>query len=565
MRGGAKQQMLDTLEVERERGITIKSQCVRLYYTNKKGIKHCLNLIDTPGHVDFSYEVSRSLMACEGALLVVDATQGVEAQTIANCYTAEQLQLAVIPVLNKVDVASADCDATARQIEDMIGVDASQAIRVSAKTGEGVQQLLEHIVDSIPAPQKNTSDALLALIVDSWFDKYVGVISMVRVYSGAINKKMKIKICSNNNIFMVEKLGYFAPKKIELESLGEGEVGFIIAGIKDVGAAPVGDSIVAEDDTQTVPLSGFRKIQPRVFAGLYPLDAEDYDHFRDSLQKLCLNDSSLSFEPENSAALGLGFRCGFLGLLHMEIVQERLEREYSVSLITTAPTVVYEVITKQGTVLKIHNPVELPSVNQIAEVREPFIMATIIVPHEHVGAVLDLCMKRRSVLAKQHHSGNQVSLDFEMPLAEVIIDFFNQLKSTTRGYASYDYHFLEFRTSSVVKLDIILNGERVDALSNIIHASKRDSFGRAIVEQLKELIPKQMVAIAIQAAVGGTIIARSTISALRKNVLAKCYGGDVSRKRKLLEKQKEGKKRMKTFSKVDIPQEAFMAMLQHKK
>ncbi|MDI9347242.1 MAG: translation elongation factor 4 [Methylacidiphilales bacterium] len=563
--GVAQNQMLDTLSIERERGITIKSQCVRLSYTSIANQVFTFNLIDTPGHVDFSYEVSRSLSACEGALLVVDATQGVEAQSIANCYTALAQHIEVIPVINKIDVASADCEMTINQIENLIGIEAKNAIRVSAKTGQGVRDLLERVLIAVPHPKKHATTKLQALIIDSWFDNYVGVVSLVRIFSGSIKKKQKIKIYSNKNIFVVEKIGCFTPKKIDLEELTEGEVGIIIAGIRDIHAAPVGDTILDEQDSVSNPIEGFRKIQPRVFAGLYPIDTDDYDRFRDSLLKLGLNDSSLYFEPENSTALGLGFRCGFLGLLHMEIIQERLEREYNHDLITTAPTVVYEVLKKDGVVVRIHNPSELPSPNEIKEIREPFILAKIIVPQLYVGPVMQLCMDRRAKLIKQNHFGSQVSLEFEMPLSEVIMHFFNELKSVSRGFASYDYDFLEYRVCSVMKLDILLNGEKVDALSTIIHKDRLDKYSRTIVERLKELIPRQMIPIAIQSAVGGSIIARSSISALRKNVIAKCYGGDVSRKRKLLEKQKEGKKRMKTFGRVDIPQEAFLSILKYSK
>lgn len=554
-------QMLDSLDIERERGITVKSQCVRLRYTNKDNDVYYLNLIDTPGHVDFSYEVSRSLSACEGALLVVDTSQGVEAQSIANCYTAISQNLIVIPVLNKVDLPSAEIDRTKAQIEDMIGLDTSEAIAISAKTGLGVSSLLENIIETIPAPSGDSTKPLRALIVDSWFDSYVGVVSLIRVFSGTIKTKQKIKICSNQQVFTVEQVGYFSPQKTKLEYLRAGEVGFISASIKDLNAAPVGDTIIDEGRVDVQPLAGFKTITPKVFAGLYPISSDDYSRFRESLQKLCLNDSSLVYEPEKSSALGLGFRCGFLGLLHMEIVQERLEREYQHDLIVTAPTVVYQVVQKNGELSLIHNPEMMQDVSRIKEIREPYILAKIIVPHTHLGAVIKLCMESRATLTKQSHSGNHVNLEFEIPMSEVVSDFFDQLKSVSRGYASYDYEFINFRASAVVKMDILINEQKIDALSVMIHKENVKTSSRKIVEKLKELIPRQMVPIAIQAAVGGTIHARSSISALRKNVLAKCYGGDITRKRKLLEKQKEGKKRMKSFSNVDIPQEAFMMLL----
>ena len=559
-------QVLDSLDIERERGITIKSQCVRLNFHSKDNKKYVLNLIDTPGHVDFSYEVSRSLSACEGALLVVDASQGVEAQSIANCYTAIDQDITVLPVLNKIDLDSADIEATSNQIEEIIGIDASNASTISAKTGHQVKELLEKIVSEIPPPKGNSGDALQALIIDSWFDSYIGVVSLIRVFSGEIYRKQKITMYHNQQSYIVEKLGFFAPHKQELDCLRAGEVGFIAAGIKDLSGAPVGETIIDETSSEKMaPLVGFRKIRPKVFAGLYPVSSDDYQRFRESLQKLSLNDASLQYQPETSSALGLGFRCGFLGLLHMEIIQERLEKEYNHNLIMTTPTVVYKVIKKNKQVEFVHNPEELAEPTQIDKILEPYILAKIIVPNQYMGPVMELCMNSRAVLKKQNHIGTQVNLEFEMPLSEVITNFFNQLKSASRGYASYDYDSLDFRESNIVKLDILVNGERVDALSVMMHKENLKQSSRKLVDRLKELIPRQMVAIAIQAAIGGTIVARSTISAMRKNVLAKCYGGDVSRKRKLLEKQKAGKKRMKSFSNVDIPQEAFMALLDQQK
>ena len=556
------EQVLDSMELERERGITIKAQSVTLHYEAHDGQRYQLNLIDTPGHVDFSYEVSRSLAACEGALLVVDASQGVEAQSVANCYTAIEQGLEVLPVINKIDLPSADPARVAREIEDIIGIEARDAARVSAKTGEGVPELLETLVRRIPAPQGDPEAPLQALIIDSWFDNYVGVVSLVRVVNGRLATGDKIRVMSTGRSHAVDKLGRFTPKSVAQESLSAGEVGFVVAGIKEIDGAPVGDSITLESRPASAPLPGFREIKPRVFAGLFPVNSEDYGAFRDALAKLRLNDSALRYEPEVSGALGFGFRCGFLGLLHMDIVQERLEREYHLELVTSAPTVVYEVARTDGKLEYVDNPAKLPPLNEIDEIREPIILASILSPPEHVGAVMKLCNEKRGVQKKMLYLGTQVSLQFELPLAEVVLDFFDRLKSVSRGYASFDYDFSHFQAAPLVKLDILINGERVDALSAIVHRESAYHRGRELVDKMQELIPRQMFEVAVQAAIGTSVIARATVKALRKNVLAKCYGGDVTRKRKLLEKQKEGKKRMKQLGHVEIPQEAFLAVLQ---
>ncbi len=554
-------QVLDSMDLERERGITIKAQSVTLQYLAGDGERYQLNLIDTPGHVDFSYEVSRSLAACDGALLVVDASQGVEAQSVANCYTAIEQGLEVVPVINKIDLPSADPDRVRSEIEEIIGIDASEAVRVSAKTGEGVPELLEQIIRRIPPPRGDPAAPVQALIVDSWFDNYVGVVSLVRVVNGTLRRGEKIRVMSTGRSHQIDKLGRFTPKSIALESLSAGEVGFIVAGIREIDGAPVGDTITLEARPCEAPLPGFKQIQPRVFAGVFPVNAEDYESFRDALAKLKLNDSALHYEPEVSTALGFGFRCGFLGLLHMDIVQERLEREYSLDLITSAPTVVYEVAGTDGSVLYVDNPSKLPAANQIEEIREPIITASILVPPDYVGAVLGLCSEKRGVQKKMQFMATAVSLQYELPLAEVVLDFFDRLKSASRGYASFDYEFSHFAAAPLVKLDILINGDRVDALSIIVHRDSAYSRGRDLVDKMQELIPRQMFEVAVQAAIGSHIIARATVKALRKNVLAKCYGGDITRKRKLLEKQKEGKKRMKQVGQVEIPQEAFLAVL----
>ncbi len=555
------EQVLDSMDLERERGITIKAQSVSLNYTARDGHVYELNLIDTPGHVDFSYEVSRSLAACEGALLVVDAAQGVEAQSVANCYTAIDLDLEVVPVLNKIDLPAADPERVIGEIEEIIGLDATDAVRVSAKTGEGVLDVLEEVVRRIPPPGGDDDEPLKALIIDSWFDSYVGVISLVRIMDGRLERRNKIKVMSTGRHFQVERLGVFTPKQEDREQLSAGDVGFLIAGIKDIDGAPVGDTLTLLNAPAKEPLPGFKMVQPNVFAGLYPVVSDDYENLRDALQKLRLNDAALHYEPETSEALGFGFRCGFLGMLHMEIVQERLEREYNLDLITTAPTVIYEVLNTSHELLKIDNPASLPAVNKIEEIREPIIMANILVPQEYVGNVISLCIEKRGVQKDMQYLGNQVSLNYELPLSEVVLDFFDRLKSVSRGYASFDYHFVRFQAAPLVKLDILINGERVDALSLIIHRDAAQSRGRLLASKMKELIPRQMYDVAIQSAIGAQIIARTNVKALRKNVTAKCYGGDVSRKRKLLEKQKAGKKRMKQFGRVEIPQAAFLAVL----
>ena len=554
-------QVLDSMELERERGITIKAQSVTLYYSAADGERYQLNMIDTPGHVDFSYEVSRSLAACDGALLVVDASQGVEAQSVANCYTAIEQGLEVVPVINKIDLPSADPERVAHEIEEIIGIEASDAARVSAKTGEGVGELLEILIRRIPAPRGDPQGPLQALIIDSWFDNYVGVVSLVRVVNGSLKTGDKIRVVSTGRSHLVDRLGRFTPKATVEQSLAAGDVGFVVAGIKEIDGAPVGDTITLENRPAESALPGFKQIKPRVFAGLFPVNSEDYEKFRDALSKLRLNDSALHYEPEVSGALGFGFRIGFLGLLHMDIVQERLEREYQLTLVTSAPTVVYEVLRTDQRLDYVDNPAKLPALNEIAEIREPIIIANILVPPDHVGAVLKLCNDKRGVQKKMLYLGTQVSLQYELPLAEVVLDFFDRLKSVSRGYASFDYEFSHFEAAPLVKLDILINAERVDALSIIVHKESAYQRGRELVDKMQELIPRQMFEVAVQAAIGSAVIARATVKALRKNVLAKCYGGDVSRKRKLLEKQKEGKKRMKQLGRVEIPQEAFLAVL----
>jgi len=555
------EQVLDSMDLERERGITIKAQCVSLDYKAKDGKTYKLNFIDTPGHVDFSYEVSRSLAACEGALLVVDASQGVEAQSVANCYTAIDLGLEVVPVLNKIDLPSAEPQRVIQEIEEIIGIEAGDAIEVSAKTGIGVEDLLEQLISRIPPPEGDAEKPLQALIIDSWFDNFVGVISLVRVINGSIKPKQKIKVMSTGMIYQVDHVGIFTPKRTNNNGLSAGDVGFIIAGIKEVDGAPVGDTLTTSINPSQEALPGFQKLQPRVFAGMFPVSSEDYEDFREALQKLRLNDSALQYEPETSDALGFGFRIGFLGMLHLEIVQERLEREYNLDLITTAPTVIYEVLTTSGEVLSIDNPSSLPAVNKIEEIREPIIQANILVPQEYVGAVLTLCIEKRGVQKDIQYLGKQVSIVYEMPMSEVVLDFFDRLKSVSRGYASFDYQLLRFQAAELVKVDVLINSERVDALSIIIHKEHSVRRGRELAEKMREIIPRQMFDVAIQSAIGAQIIARTTVKALRKNVTAKCYGGDVSRKRKLLEKQKAGKKRMKQVGRVEIPQEAFLAVL----
>ncbi|HKQ15701.1 MAG TPA: translation elongation factor 4 [Steroidobacteraceae bacterium] len=555
-------QVLDSMDLERERGITIKAQSVSLRYQARDGQTYQLNMIDTPGHVDFSYEVSRSLAACEGALLVVDAAQGVEAQSVANCYTAIEQGLEVLPVLNKIDLPSADPAKVIKEIEEIIGIEAHDALRVSAKTGENVPELLEELVRRIPAPGGNPDGPLQALIIDSWFDNYVGVVSLVRVMNGSLKTGAKIRVWSTGRAHQVDKLGRFTPKSMTSETLETGEVGFVIAGIKEIDGAPVGDTITLDARPASEPLAGFKKVQPRVFAGLFPVKSEDYESFRDALAKLKLNDSALHYEPEVSTALGFGFRCGFLGLLHMDIVQERLEREYDLTLVTSAPTVVYEIALTDGTTVYVDNPAKLPPSNEIEDIREPLITANILLPPEYVGAVIKLCTDKRGKQTKMLYVGNQVSLQYEMPLAEVVLDFFDRLKSVSRGYASFDYEFNRFESAPVERLDVLINGDVVDALSMIVHRDNAYHRGRELVDKMQELIPRQMFEVAVQAAIGSHIIARATVKALRKNVLAKCYGGDITRKRKLLEKQKEGKKRMKQLGSVEIPQEAFLAVLQ---
>jgi len=554
-------QVLDSMDIERERGITIKSQSVSLDYHADDGETYRLNFIDTPGHVDFSYEVSRSLSACEGALLVVDVAQGVEAQSVANCYTAIELGLEVMPILNKIDLPAADPERVIQEIEEIIGIEAEGAVRVSAKTGVGIKETLEALVKIIPAPVGDIDAPLQALIIDSWFDNYLGVVSLVRIVHGRISAKSKIRIMSTGRDFLVDMVGIFTPKRVVTDALEAGDVGYIVAGIKDITGAPVGDTITRADRPSEEQLSGFEKIQPRVFAGLFPISSDDYESFREALQKLSINDASLFYEPENSQALGFGFRCGFLGMLHMEIIQERLEREYDIDLITTAPTVIYEVLDTKGEVIKIDNPSRLPEANYIDEIREPIISANLLLPQEYVGNVINLCIEKRGVQKSMQYLGNQVTMTYEMPMNEMVLDFFDRLKSVSRGFASMEYHFSHFEPANVVKLDVLINGECVDALAVIVHREQAQSRGRDLVERMRDIIPRQMFDVAIQAAIGTHVIARSNVKALRKNVTAKCYGGDVSRKRKLLEKQKAGKKRMKQVGSVEIPQEAFMAVL----
>jgi len=554
-------QVLDSMDLERERGITIKAQSVSLKYEAKDGETYTLNFIDTPGHVDFSYEVSRSLAACEGALLIVDASQGVEAQSVANCYTAIDLDLEVIPVLNKVDLPAAEPERVKREIEEIIGLDASEALEISAKTGLGIEELLEQIIELIPAPKGDACNRTQALIIDSWFDSYVGVITLVRVVEGSIRPRQKIQIMSTGREFMVEKVGVFTPKRKETGQLQAGDVGFIIAGIKDIESAKVGDTITLGQNPARQALADFKEIQPRVFAGMFPISSDDYSNCREALKKLKLNDAALQFEPETSQALGFGFRCGFLGLLHMEIVQERLEREYDLDLITTAPTVIYQVETTAGEIIEIHNPADLPAINRINEIREPIIRASMLLPEDYIGSVIALCIEKRGVQKDLQYIGDQVSLVFELPLSEVVFDFFDRLKSVSRGYASFDYELVRFEAANLVKLDVLINAEKVDALSLIVHRDNADYRGRELTSKMKELIPRQMFDVAIQAAIGSNIIARTNVKALRKNVTAKCYGGDITRKRKLLEKQKAGKKRMKKVGRVEIPQDAFLAVL----
>lgn len=555
------EQVLDSMDIERERGITIKAQSVTLEYTANDGELYQLNFIDTPGHVDFAYEVSRSLAACEGALLVVDASQGVEAQTVATCYTAIEQGLEVVPVLNKIDLPTADPDRVIQEIEEIVGVGAEDAVRVSAKTGLGVDELLEDIVKRIPPPEGDPDAPLQALIIDSWFDNFLGVVSLVRIVQGTISVKDKVTVMSTGRSHQIDRVGIYTPKANDQGSLAAGEVGYVIAGIKDINGAPVGDTLTLTGNPAESALPDFQEAKPQVFAGLFPINAEDYEDFRDALAKLCLNDASLFYEPESSQALGFGFRCGFLGMLHMEIIQERLEREYNLSLITTAPTVVYEILTTKGEVLKIDNPSRIPDPGMIEEFREPIIQADILVPQTHLGAVINLCIEKRGVQKKMHYHGNQVAVSYELPMSEVVMDFYDRLKSVSRGYASLDYAFLRFQAADLVKLDILINGERVDALSLIVHRDRAQFRGRELAERMRGLIPRQMFDVAIQAAIGAHIIARETVKALRKNVTAKCYGGDVSRKRKLLEKQKAGKKRMKQVGSVEIPQDAFLAVL----
>ncbi|MFT3741281.1 MAG: translation elongation factor 4 [Gammaproteobacteria bacterium] len=555
------EQVLDSMDIERERGITIKAQSVTLQYQAKDGNTYQLNFIDTPGHVDFAYEVSRSLSACEGALLVVDAAQGVEAQTVAVCYTAIDQGLVVLPVLNKIDLPQADPDKVIQEIEDIIGIDAQHAIPISAKSGLGVDHLLEQLVQTIPAPTGEQDNPLQALIIDSWFDSYLGVVSLVRVMQGVLKAGEKMLVMSTNRSYLVDQIGIFTPKRQNTGILKAGEVGYVIAGIKEVNGAPVGDTLTHATRSATQPLPGFQTVKPQVFAGLFPVNSEDYEDFRDALAKLRLNDAALFYEPESSEALGFGFRCGFLGMLHMEIVQERLEREYELDLITTAPTVIYEIVTRQGETTYIDNPAKLPPVAEIAETHEPIAAVNILVPQEYLGNVISLCVERRGVQKSMLYSGRQVALTYEIPMNEVVLDFFDRLKSVSRGYASLDYAFKHFQDAPLVKLDILINGEKVDALANIVHRDKAQYRGRALTEKMQEIIPRQMFDVAIQAAIGAQIIARQTVKALRKNVIAKCYGGDITRKRKLLEKQKAGKKRMKQVGKVEIPQEAFLAVL----
>jgi GTP-binding protein LepA len=554
-------QVLDSMDLERERGITIKAQTAALTYRARDGQVYNLNMIDTPGHVDFSYEVSRSLSACEGALLVVDASQGVEAQTVANCYTAIELGVDVIPVLNKIDLPAANPENAIAEIEDVIGIDATDATHCSAKTGLGVEDVLEALIAKVPPPKGDPEAPLQALIIDSWFDNYVGVVMLVRIVNGTLRPKDKIRMMATGAQYPVEHIGVFTPKSKNLESLGAGQVGFIIAGIKELAAAKVGDTVTLVNRPAAEPLPGFKEVKPQVFAGLYPVEANQYDALRDSLEKLKLNDASLQYEPEVSQALGFGFRCGFLGLLHMEIVQERLEREFDMDLITTAPTVVYEVLQRDGTTIMVENPAKMPEPSKIEEVREPIVTVNLYMPQDYVGSVITLCTQKRGTQINMQYHGRQVQLTYEIPMGEVVLDFFDRLKSISRGYASMDYEFKEYRAADVVKVDMLINGDKVDALSVIVHRSQSQYRGREVAAKMRELIPRQMYDVAIQATIGANIIARENIKALRKNVLAKCYGGDISRKKKLLEKQKAGKKRMKQVGSVEIPQEAFLAIL----
>ncbi len=555
------EQVLDSMDLERERGITIKAQTAALSYQAHDGQLYQLNLIDTPGHVDFSYEVSRSLSACEGALLVVDASQGVEAQTVANCYTAIELGVEVVPVLNKMDLPQADPEGARKEIEDVIGIDASHALLASAKTGMGIDDILEAVIARIPPPKGDPQAPLKALVIDSWYDSYVGVVMLVRVFDGVLRVRERIQLMATGAQYSCEQLGVFTPKSVARQQLSAGEVGFVIAGIKELKAARVGDTLTQAARPAQQALPGFKEVQPQVFAGLYPVESNQYDALRDALQKLQLNDAALRFEPEVSSALGFGFRCGFLGLLHMDIVQERLEREYDMDLITTAPSVVYQVQLRDGTTVTVDNPTKMPDVGRIESILEPIVTVKLFMPQEYVGAVMTLCNAKRGVQTNMAYMGRQVQLSYEMPLAEIVLDFFDKLKSISRGYASMDYSFLEYRAADVVKVDILINGERVDALSLIVHRSQSQYRGREVAAKMRELIPRQMFDVAIQAAIGANIIARETIKAMRKNVLAKCYGGDITRKRKLLEKQKAGKKRMKQIGTVEVPQEAFLAIL----
>ncbi len=555
-------QVLDSMDLERERGITIKAQSVTLDFKASDGEIYQLNFIDTPGHVDFSYEVSRSLAACEGALLVVDAAQGVEAQSVANCYTAIEMGLEVLPVLNKIDLPSAEPEKVIKQIEEIIGLEAKDALKVSAKTGLGIPELLDTLVKRIPPPRGNPDGPLQALIIDSWFDSYVGVVSLMRVVNGVINRRDKIQIMSTGRSYTADSIGVFTPKKTERKTLGTGEVGFLVAGIKEIDGAPVGDTITLTDRPADKALPGFKEMQPRVFAGLYPVDSDAYEELRDALRKLRLNDAAMFYEPEVSQALGFGFRCGFLGMLHMEIVQERLEREYDLDLITTAPTVIYEVLLSNGEVVKVDNPAELPDAAVLREIREPIIEAHILLPQEMLGGVINLCIEKRGIQKNILYLGGQIQATYELPMSEVVLDFFDRLKSVSRGYASFEYEFKRFQAADLVKLDVLINGEKVDALSTIVHRDNAAYRGHDLTVRMKDLIPRQMFEVAIQAAIGSKIISRTTVKALRKNVTAKCYGGDITRKRKLLEKQKAGKRRMKQVGKVEIPQEAFLAVLQ---
>ena len=556
------EQVLDSMDLEKERGITIKAQTAALTYKARDGQVYNLNLIDTPGHVDFSYEVSRSLSACEGALLVVDASQGVEAQTVANCYTAIELGVEVVPVLNKIDLPSADPDRVKEEIEDVVGVDATDAVPCSAKTGQGIDDILEAVVAKIPPPSGDPDSALKALIIDSWFDNYVGVVMLVRVFDGTLRPKDKISFMATGRSHLCEQVGVFAPRSTQRESISAGQVGFVIAGIKELDSAKVGDTITHTQKPAASPLPGFKEVKPQVFAGLYPVEANQYEALREALEKLKLNDASLHFEPEVSQALGFGFRCGFLGLLHMDVIQERLEREYDMDLVTTAPTVVYQVVQRDGTVTNVENPAKLPDLSRVEEIREPIITATILMPQEYVGPVMTLCNEKRGTQVNMQYMGRQVMLTYDLPMAEVVMDFFDKLKSVSRGYASLDYEFKEFRAADVVKLDILINGDKVDALSVMVHRAQSAYRGRQVAAKMRELIPRQMYDVAVQAAIGAQIIARENVKAMRKDVLAKCYGGDITRKKKLLEKQKEGKKRMKAVGSVEIPQEAFLAILQ---